>query len=76
MERESPRQRSVEANSTGGQGSQRGLEPGGGGGGIELFFNIRPIFFFFFYLSFTTLTSLSRLTLAIPGSHTRTHRSW
>ena len=31
MEKESPRQRLVEVNSTGGQGSQRAAEPGGGG---------------------------------------------
>ena len=32
MEKESPRQRLVEANSTGGQGSGRAVEPGGAGG--------------------------------------------
>jgi hypothetical protein len=32
MEKECPRQRLVEVNSTGGQGSQRAVEPGGGGG--------------------------------------------
>jgi hypothetical protein len=31
VERESPRQRLVEANSTGGQGSRRAVEPGVGG---------------------------------------------
>jgi hypothetical protein len=31
MERESPRYRLVEANSTGGQGSRKAVEPGGGG---------------------------------------------
>ena len=33
MERENLRQRLVEANSTGSQGSRRAVEPGGGGGG-------------------------------------------
>ena len=33
MEKESPRQRLVEANSTRGQDSRRAVEPGGGGGG-------------------------------------------
>jgi hypothetical protein len=31
MEKESPRQRFVEANNTGGQGSQRAVDPGGDG---------------------------------------------
>ena len=33
MEKEIPGQRLVEANSTGGQGSRRAVEPGGGRGG-------------------------------------------
>jgi hypothetical protein len=34
MEKESPRQRLVEANSTGSQGSQRAVGSGGGGVGV------------------------------------------
>jgi hypothetical protein len=34
MEKENPRQRLVEANSLGGQGSRRAVEPGGGGGTV------------------------------------------
>jgi hypothetical protein len=33
MEKESPRQKLVEVNSTGGHGSQRAVEPGSGCGG-------------------------------------------
>jgi hypothetical protein len=43
MERESPGQRLVEANSTGGQGSRRAVEPGCGGGGGWIIGLIRPI---------------------------------
>ena len=42
MERESPGQRLMEANSTGGQGSRRAVEPGCGGGGWIVGL-IRPI---------------------------------